>query len=657
MAISAVQFGCKKEIEEKVIPPAPPKASLTISPTNPEDINTIISFDASQSHDTNDVSSTLQVRFDFNHDGIYDTDWSTNKKITHTYSIADLNTQKQVRAGVIVLDKDDMTDTISKLISFNLPIPTGQAVVSPLSGDQLTTFHFDASQIHDGFGNDSVKIRWDFGNDGTWSNWKWKSEGGPGLGFEFGYNGFSYDGNYQIAYEVVDQFESTIKDTMSIELVKLPPYEIINIEEGHVFSGIHSTVRIRILSNRDSYYHRLFLRDANNTEYSVSQFESFAGTEIYITPNLSTTGLEDGNYTLYAQCINTGGGVVYESQEINVVCDNNGMAKLNVFEPSTSAVWEPGESALIKWQPVMSGTQVVIILFSQSSKEMIYISQSAPNTGTYGWNVPSDLALGSYMVYISVLNNVGKGFSEIFDVYSVPPLAVIDYYGPFGDVAGIDFVNSSPDIHYVDQNDPYKIETIGNNIVATEQFWEETSGSMPQYGGFAFASNGSDYYVVRSSTGTSAQNPSLLKIDGNNPQNVLAARRFESVSGAAFTFDDVCLVGSYLYAIDDYYSEIWKLSASDLSMSERIDVSDIRVSSGDKITGITYGGGNFWAVFSNKYAGGSGYSQVVKLNSNFSVVNRFNLPNTVNPTSIQYNPNNGHLYLGATNGIYKLAKE
>jgi len=62
-----------------------PIAIVQISPSI-GDLSTIFRFDASGSMDLEDASSLLQVRWDFNGDGIWDTDWSTNKTIDHQYS-------------------------------------------------------------------------------------------------------------------------------------------------------------------------------------------------------------------------------------------------------------------------------------------------------------------------------------------------------------------------------------------------------------------------------------------------------------------------------------------------------------------------------------------------------------------------------------------
>jgi hypothetical protein len=62
-----------------------PLAIVHISPSS-GDLGTLFQMDASASVDLEDPGNLLQVRWDFDGDGIWDTDWSTNKTIDHRYS-------------------------------------------------------------------------------------------------------------------------------------------------------------------------------------------------------------------------------------------------------------------------------------------------------------------------------------------------------------------------------------------------------------------------------------------------------------------------------------------------------------------------------------------------------------------------------------------
>jgi hypothetical protein len=47
---------------------------------------TIFTFDATSSSDEEDLPATLLVRWDWESDGIFDTDYSTNKSLDHQYT-------------------------------------------------------------------------------------------------------------------------------------------------------------------------------------------------------------------------------------------------------------------------------------------------------------------------------------------------------------------------------------------------------------------------------------------------------------------------------------------------------------------------------------------------------------------------------------------
>ena len=64
-----------------------PTAGFTLTP-GAGDLTTIFSVDASGSSDAQDAASSLQVRWDWNGDGTYDTDFTTTKTATHQYATA-----------------------------------------------------------------------------------------------------------------------------------------------------------------------------------------------------------------------------------------------------------------------------------------------------------------------------------------------------------------------------------------------------------------------------------------------------------------------------------------------------------------------------------------------------------------------------------------
>jgi parallel beta-helix repeat protein len=63
-----------------------PSAFFTVTPASGT-VSTIFTFDASLSWDPDNLTSELRVRWDFNGDGSWDTGWSTDKIVQHSYTL------------------------------------------------------------------------------------------------------------------------------------------------------------------------------------------------------------------------------------------------------------------------------------------------------------------------------------------------------------------------------------------------------------------------------------------------------------------------------------------------------------------------------------------------------------------------------------------
>lgn len=92
----------------------PPTASFTYSPTSSANCTSFL-FDASGSSDPEDPQSALRIRWDFDNNGFYETDWSTTKTITH---VLDNPTYLQT-VRMQVIDTNDRADTVTETISFS----------------------------------------------------------------------------------------------------------------------------------------------------------------------------------------------------------------------------------------------------------------------------------------------------------------------------------------------------------------------------------------------------------------------------------------------------------------------------------------------------------------------------------------------------------
>ncbi len=208
-----------------------PTASFTINPTSGTNL-TAFTFDASGSSDDEDETSVLNVRWDWDNDGVWDTDYSTTKIATHQYTVAGTYT--------IVLEVEDseyLTNTITKtliVLTANTP-PTASFTVSPTTGTVDTVFDFDASGSSDNEDETSVlQIRWDWNNDGT---------------YDTNYNTtkttthqYTVAGTYTIVLEVSDS-EGWTHSTTNIVTVQRPSTVV-------TFSDANFEALIRVTLNK-----------------------------------------------------------------------------------------------------------------------------------------------------------------------------------------------------------------------------------------------------------------------------------------------------------------------------------------------------------------------------------------------------------------------
>ncbi|KPK87371.1 hypothetical protein AMJ80_12180 [bacterium SM23_31] len=92
----------------------PPTASFTIAPSSGT-VDTVFTFDASGSTD-NETPIYLRFRWDWENDGVFDTELSTNPVATHQYPDSGLYSIK-----LFVADPGGLTDTVSQSLEVLLP--------------------------------------------------------------------------------------------------------------------------------------------------------------------------------------------------------------------------------------------------------------------------------------------------------------------------------------------------------------------------------------------------------------------------------------------------------------------------------------------------------------------------------------------------------
>ncbi|MCK4979055.1 MAG: hypothetical protein KAS62_01605 [Candidatus Delongbacteria bacterium] len=140
-----------------------PRANFTVTPDSANILTKFI-FDASSTKDDEDSLNTLQFRWDFNGDQIWDTEFSNNPTIEKQY---DVPSEYDVKLEVI--DPSELADTTTVLLIANLFDDRIHAIFTFVCNHCTIedTIQFDASQSYHDDGKE-LKYSWDFGNNGIW---------------------------------------------------------------------------------------------------------------------------------------------------------------------------------------------------------------------------------------------------------------------------------------------------------------------------------------------------------------------------------------------------------------------------------------------------------------------------------------------------------
>jgi len=148
--------------EIKVVTNTPPYATFEVDPTSATP-GVEFDFDAGACSDDQYKSAYLQVRWDFDGDGTWDTDFATDKTTSHYF-----DESGEYDAILQVKDPEGQTAEASQSITIlSNTSPYADFTVDPESGTYSTSFTFDASNSEDGQTDfDDLWFRWDYDYNG-----------------------------------------------------------------------------------------------------------------------------------------------------------------------------------------------------------------------------------------------------------------------------------------------------------------------------------------------------------------------------------------------------------------------------------------------------------------------------------------------------------
>lgn len=140
----------------------PPSAVLTVSPEQ-GDVQTSFQLDASGSSDPEEPTADLQIRWDYEGDGDWDTAWGTGKQVQRVFTTAGT-----YFPTIAIRDLEGLTDSDQDTITVINQPPTAAFTVTPSSGDMEQEYSFDGTASTDPEYPDQIQARWDWEGDGTW---------------------------------------------------------------------------------------------------------------------------------------------------------------------------------------------------------------------------------------------------------------------------------------------------------------------------------------------------------------------------------------------------------------------------------------------------------------------------------------------------------
>jgi parallel beta-helix repeat protein len=107
---------------------SPPVAAFSITPSS-GDVTTLFMVDASSSWDEEDSAEALEVRWDWQDDGVWDTSWSASKTAKHRYDAAGIYAIR-----LEVRDSAGLTDTVAKDVAVDPDTTPPEITHSPPDG-------------------------------------------------------------------------------------------------------------------------------------------------------------------------------------------------------------------------------------------------------------------------------------------------------------------------------------------------------------------------------------------------------------------------------------------------------------------------------------------------------------------------------------------
>ena len=253
-----------------------PEAGIQVIPKFGETDRTTFYIDASLSNDEYGRSD-YQVRFDFENDGNYDTDFSDEKKATHIFNTpGDKSILVQIRSASGKTDTAIYTINVSDKSSkpyADLQITNDSSSGDPYAGTINTTFTFNANGSKDlEDGSADLEARFDFDGDGKYDTIYTKNKIVKHIYFSAG--------EKKAIVQVKDTHGNTATDSKNITVVSNDPPTVM-LSAKPISGTPGTTFNFDTTGSEDSQNQNMFLQSRIDYEGDGIYDTGFSNVRFY----------------------------------------------------------------------------------------------------------------------------------------------------------------------------------------------------------------------------------------------------------------------------------------------------------------------------------------------------------------------------------------
>ena len=203
--------------DDIIMDTTPPTVVLTVTPDSGITNETTFQFDPTGSSDNLTAKQDLRVRFDWENDGMFDTNWHELRITKYEFQVGggDKTVRMQLKDGV-----GWQVETTKNIFVNTRP---QAAFTATKDNDNYRMYHFDASASTDYEDGHNLQYRWDFDGDGVYDT-NWLTQDNIS-------HVFDHDGTYQTQLSVRDE-NQLIGQKISEIQVQAPLVDMVFVQGG-----------------------------------------------------------------------------------------------------------------------------------------------------------------------------------------------------------------------------------------------------------------------------------------------------------------------------------------------------------------------------------------------------------------------------------------